>query len=198
MRRVLMLAVVVVMLMSSVAVASAQNGTTIYIVGYGDTLARIAARFGTTVNEVAAVNGIYNVNLIYVGQQLVIPTGHYPPPPPPPTQPPPPPQTSYYVIQRGDTLARIAAWFGTTVHALQQANGILNPNYIYAGMVLYIPPAAPPPPIYVTAYHVRYGDRLALIAARFGTTVNAIVSYNGIYNPNLIYAGMLIYIPRYY
>ena len=198
MRRVLILAVVVVMLLSSVAVTSAQNGTTIYIVGYGDTLARIAARFSTTVQEIAAVNGIYNVNLIYVGQQLVIPTGHYPPPPPPTPTPTPPPSGGYYTVQPGDTLARIARWYGTTVQAIQQANGILNPNLIYVGMVLYIPPSTPPPPVYVTAYYVRYGDTLALIAARFGTTVNAIASYNGIYNPNLIYAGMLLYIPRYY
>jgi LysM repeat protein len=193
MRRAFVLSILAIVLLSGVVAATAQYGTTYYVVARGDTLARIASRFGVTVQEIASANGIFNVNLIYVGQQLIIPTFHYPPPPPPP-----PPHNPYYVVQRGDTLARIARWFGTTVYALQQANGIANPNLIYAGMVLYIPPATPPPPVSVTPYYVQYGDTLAIIAARFGTTVGAIVSYNGLANPNLIYAGMLLHIPRYY
>lgn len=57
--------------------------------------------------------------------------------PPVPTVPPPPPQT--YVVQAGDTLAAIAQTFGTTVAALQAANGIEDPNQIIIGQVLVIP-----------------------------------------------------------
>jgi LysM repeat protein len=39
----------------------------------GDTLTKIAARFGTTVAAIAQANNIVNVNLIFVGQVLVIP-----------------------------------------------------------------------------------------------------------------------------
>ena len=45
----------------------------IYIVRPGDTLAAIAWRFGTTVWVIVQANGIWNPNLIYVGQRLVIP-----------------------------------------------------------------------------------------------------------------------------
>ena len=45
----------------------------IYIVQPGDTLAGIAWRFGTTVWTIAQANGIWNPNLIYVGQRLYIP-----------------------------------------------------------------------------------------------------------------------------
>lgn len=46
-----------------------------------------------------------------------------------------------------------------------------------------------------TYYTVQPGDYLKLIAARFGTTWQAIAQANKIYNPNLIYAGMRLAIP---
>jgi LysM repeat protein len=42
-------------------------------------------------------------------------------------------------VQQGDTLAAIAQRFGTTTQALQQANGIEDPNQIVIGQVLVIP-----------------------------------------------------------
>ncbi len=46
---------------------------------------------------------------------------------------------TYYTVQPGNTLASIAASYGTTITALQQANAIANPNYIQAGWRLCIP-----------------------------------------------------------
>lgn len=48
-----------------------------------------------------------------------------------------------YTIQNGDTLSKIAAQYGTTVAALQSANGITNANNIRAGATLTIPGATP-------------------------------------------------------
>jgi len=45
----------------------------VYIVQSGDTLSRIAWRFGTTVWALAQLNGIWNPHLIYIGQKLYIP-----------------------------------------------------------------------------------------------------------------------------
>ena len=44
-----------------------------------------------------------------------------------------------YVVQRGDTLFRIAVRFRKTVSSLIQANGILDPNLIFVGQTLVIP-----------------------------------------------------------
>ena len=44
-----------------------------------------------------------------------------------------------YRIQSGDTLWALARRYGTTVDALARANGIANPNLIYAGASLRIP-----------------------------------------------------------
>jgi LysM repeat protein len=106
-------------------------------------------------SSVASRNGIANLNLIYVGQRLIIPGttgGQNPPPQNPPPQQPPPGGTTTYTVVRGDTLGAIARRFGTTVANLASLNRIVNPNLIYPGQVLTIsggganpPPVTPPP-----------------------------------------------------
>ena len=49
-----------------------------------------------------------------------------------------------YQVQPGDTLSQIAERSGSSVEAVAQANGIENPNLIFAGQLLYLP-AAPDP-----------------------------------------------------
>lgn len=120
------------------------GGQTIYVVAPGDYLASIARRFNTTVTAIAQANNIANINIIYVGQRLIIPVGGtIPPTAVPPTGVPPtatpPPQVSTYTVVPGDTLARIAARFNTTVTAIAQLNGITNPNLIFVGQQLRIP-----------------------------------------------------------
>ena len=44
-----------------------------------------------------------------------------------------------YVVRSGDTLSAIARRYGTTVQDLAQANGISNPDVIYAGQTLKVP-----------------------------------------------------------
>ena len=43
-----------------------------YTVKKGDTLPKIAMQYGTTVSEIAQLNDIENINLIYVGEVLII------------------------------------------------------------------------------------------------------------------------------
>jgi hypothetical protein len=52
------------------------------------------------------------------------------------------------------------------------------------------PPTPPKPPAPAKVYHtVKKGENLTVIAKKYGTTVTQIVKWNGIKNPNLIYAG---------
>ncbi len=48
---------------------------TLYVVQAGDTLSKIAHQFHTSVAALAAVNNIKNIDLIFVGQKLVVPAG---------------------------------------------------------------------------------------------------------------------------
>jgi uncharacterized protein YraI len=49
------------------------GGTRTHLVVAGDTLAKIAQRYGVSMYAIAAANNIANLNLIYRGQRLIIP-----------------------------------------------------------------------------------------------------------------------------
>ncbi|HSP03415.1 MAG TPA: LysM peptidoglycan-binding domain-containing M23 family metallopeptidase [Acidimicrobiales bacterium] len=99
-----------------------------------------------------------------------------------------------HVVRSGETLGSIAERNGTTVKALVEANGIANPNLIVAGSTLKIPGGGSAPSTSSGSHTVRSGDTLASIAARYGTTVSALASANGITNPNLIVVGRSLHI----
>lgn len=166
------------------------GGTALYhTVRPGETLKTIAARYGTTWQNLAALNNLSNPNFIYVGQQLVI-RGTVQPPPV--TNPPPATGGGVHIVQQGETLASIAARYGTTWSALASANNIFNPNAIYAGQRLVIPAGPPPAPRY---YTVQQGDGIYAIARRYGISAQAIITANNLWNANLIYPGQVLLIP---
>ena len=148
----------------------APTGT--YIVKSGDTLSGIANQFGTTYQNLAAINGIGDPNSIWPGQVLKV-TGSAS-------------SNNTYYVQNGDTLSGIANKYGTTVSALATANHIYNPNIIGVGQKIIIPSGT------AGVYTVRSGDTLAGIASQFGTTWQALQTKNGIANPNVIYVGQTI------
>ncbi|HFC11833.1 MAG TPA: LysM domain-containing protein, partial [Anaerolineae bacterium] len=120
-----------------IIMASVVLADTTYVVQSGDTLARIANRFNTTISTIADANNIVNPNYIYIGQVLTIPDGSDNGGDSTPTTIPVSQLT--YTVQPGDTLSRIAARFGTTSAEIASLNGITNPNYIYVGQVLNLP-----------------------------------------------------------
>jgi LysM repeat protein len=114
---------------------------------------------------------------------------------PTPTNTPVPSTGFYYTVQRGDTLSSIARRYSTTVQAIVQANGIVNPNLIFYGQRLWIPSSpGPGPGPSPTVYIVRAGDTLYAIARRYGTTYQALAALNGLHYPYTIYVGQRLLI----
>ena len=72
---ILLVAVAVTTFAVSQNAAHAASEGKRYTIVSGDTLGGIASRFGVSVSELASANGIANPNLIYAGQQIVIPSG---------------------------------------------------------------------------------------------------------------------------
>ena len=164
------------------------SGAVTYTVQRNDNLTEIANRFGTTVAELVRLNNIANPNLIYPGQVLIIRENG--------GSVTPPSGAVTYTVQRNDNLTEIANRFGTTVAELVRLNNIANPNLIYPGQVLIIREnGGSTPPSGTTTYTVQRNDTLSEIAARFGTTVNALALANGIADPDLIYPGQVLVIP---
>ena len=128
-----------------------------YTVAKGDTLGKIAKENGTTVEFLAKLNEIENVDLIDVDQVLYVPA-----------------KVEYkakvgsavpedkviklgdkkirivgtedvngvyeeYVVVAGDTLGKIAKDTGTTVEVLAKVNGIENVDLIDIDQILYVP-----------------------------------------------------------
>jgi LysM repeat protein len=118
--------------------SSAGGSGAVHVVSQGETLSSIAVRYGTSVAAIVSANGLRNPSFIYSGQRLVIPGasggtsssqggGAAPS------------GGTVHVVQRGQSLASIARYYGTSVAAITAANGLRNPNLIYIGQRLRIP-----------------------------------------------------------
>jgi LysM repeat protein len=103
-----------------------------HTVSAGETLASIASLHGTTVEVIAAANGITNASVIYVGTILQLTGGPFV------AEPTTTPVVAVHTVAPGESLAGVAAKYGTTVEALAAANGIADPNLIRIGQEIQV------------------------------------------------------------
>lgn len=181
------------------ATAQSSCGTSV-VVGFGDTLNRIAQRCGVTISGLLRANPqITNPNIIERGARLRLPGsgGGAPSTPSAPSGA----CGDSVVVRPGDTLNRIAARCGTSIGRLMAANPQLsNPNHIFVGMRLRLsgaaaPPAEPPTGERIGQYRVRPGDTMSSIARRYGLPLADLLAANRDVDPRNLRVGTIIRFP---
>lgn len=185
---------------SSSATTNTEASAASYTVKSGDTLSGIASQYNTTVNQIVSLNQLSNPNLIYVGQVLKLKNSQT-------TNSSSSSSTATttadtYTVKAGDTLSAIASRYSTSSSTLASLNSLSNPNLIYVGQVLKVSSnastssstgsSANSTVTTAASYTVKAGDTLSAIAAKYGTTYQALASANSISNPNDIYVGQVI------
>ena len=96
-----------------------------------------------------------------------------------------------HVVRKNETVGGIAGKYGVSTAALQAVNGISNPNLLFVGKKLKIPPST----IRQIEYTIKKGDSLGGIASRFGVKSSDLIKLNQIKQPDLIKVGQKIKIP---
>jgi N-acetylmuramoyl-L-alanine amidase len=125
--------------LAAAVITAGSPGFGAYKVKQGDTLSRIAGRYGTSVKTLVALNQLPgNGNAIYAGEILRVPAKGST------TRTAQPAKRSQlgrvtYVVKRGDTVSKIAKRFKCSQANLLAANGLRSGDRIYAGKSLQVP-----------------------------------------------------------
>lgn len=163
--------------------ALAQEPTpVVHVVQEGETLFGIAQRYGTTVEAIAAANGITDVNQLAVGQELVIPVGG-------PEVAPGTRYTTYYIVP-SDTLAGVARRFDITLTALAELNGVVNPALLPAGGQLRVPSQT-----VGRVHRVAAGETAIGLALRYDMPLWAFLSANRLDSATALLPGQWVQVP---
>lgn len=187
---------------SSSTTTNTEASAASYTVKSGDTLSGIASRYNTTVNQIVSLNQLSNPNLIYVGQVLKLKNSQTTNSSSSSSSSTAATTVGTYTVKAGDTLSAIASRYSTSSSTLASLNSLSNPNLIYVGQVLKVSSnastssstssSANSTVTTAASYTVKAGDTLSAIAAKYGTTYQALASTNSISNPNDIYVGQVI------
>ena len=110
--------------------------TVTHQVSRGDTLAGLAQRYGTTIRALQEANGLARRTTIRVDQRLQVPA---PADRQSPGRASQEPRRITHRVSRGETLTGLAHRYGTTIPAIQQANGMARRTTIRTGERLQIP-----------------------------------------------------------
>jgi N-acetylmuramoyl-L-alanine amidase len=105
--------------------AAAPAPTRDHVVGRGESLSGLAARYGVGLGDLARMNGLTSNARLLVGQKLTVPGGAGGP--------------GVHVIRPGDSLTRIAGQYDVSVEDLQSANALRDADRLLVGASLVIP-----------------------------------------------------------
>lgn len=161
----------------------------------GETLSKIAARYGVSVSTLVSTNRLRNADRIYVGMVLVIPRAGVTPTQVAdrsPTRATPARQrATTHTVRAGDTLSEIASRYGVSQSNLRSWNS-LSGSTIYVGQRLALTGSssgASSSSSSKTTHTVRRGESLSAIAARYGVSTSDLQRWNNIRSASHIEVG---------
>ena len=142
-----------------------------YVVQNGDSLWKIANKYGITVNELKSLNNLTSNNLT-VGQILEVPGSTS--------------NDGTYTVKSGDSLWKIANQYGLTVAELKSLNNLTSDN-LSIGQVLKVSSGSSGNSSNTASntYTVKAGDSLWNIANKYGITVDELKNLNSLTSNNL-------------
>jgi len=163
----------------------------------GETLGRIAAKYGTSVSEVSRANGLKNANRIYVGMSLRIPQNGSSPSvaaAKPTSKSDASPRTSSrpssHTVRKGENLSGIASKYGLSASQLQSYNGLSSSKILVGQKLALSGKGGTSSSSSGTSTHVvRKGESLGTIAKRYGMSTAQLQKDNGIRNASHITVG---------
>jgi N-acetylmuramoyl-L-alanine amidase len=199
---------------ATLAVPATASAYFVHVISKGESLSSIAAQDGLSVDSLAAANGLSSGTQLLAGSTIQIPPQGASVVAPSTTQetgettsaavPASTSTSGAYVVQSGDTLSAIAARAGVSVDSLAAANG-LNPNtFLLIGTVLHLSGSSASSGTISPAsestgsgasYVVQAGDTLSAIAARSGTSTDALASANGLDPSHYLLTGTVLQVP---
>ncbi len=139
----------------------------VHVVRRGESLSRIAQRYGVTVAHLKRINDL-DGDRIYPGQKLRLREA----------------APSVHIVERGDALWEIAEAYGISLQHLKEINGLTS-DRIYPGQELRLNGATAPR---VATYVVERGDNLNEIARLHQMSLRELRALNGI-KGSLIHPG---------
>lgn len=181
--RLRLLSAVLALALAFMPVLTAHAESVTHVVQPGENLFRIGLRYGVSWLDIMAANGLTST-YIFPGEVLVIPAG------------------SGIAVQPGDSGADVPQAASTPEAPVAASSDAAISAEPPAPAAEATPTDAPAAAVEATVsdtasgtYVVQRGDSLYLIALNYHLTVNALMQANGLYNPNLIYAGQILAVP---
>lgn len=195
--------------------ATSQNtnnsSQTTYIVRAGDTASAIASRYKMSLSTLQSLNHLTNINLIRVGQKLVVSgsaTTNTVPSSSTTTKPASSVTSSglssSYVVKSGDTMSKIAAAHQLSLSTLLSLNSMKASQIIYVGQKIKVTGAVAASNSATTtqqktnnqastttngSYTVKSGDTLYAIATRNNMSLQNLLNLNHLTATTIIYPG---------
>lgn len=191
-------------------IPAAQAEGTDYKVKAGDNLSKIAKRYGVSLNELLELNNLSRNSILRIGQTIKIPAGAKPVAGTSASSSSSSSSasasssaaTTGYVVQKGDSLSKLAIKFNTSVKKIMELNGLKSTN-IRVGQKLKLPEASSATSSSSSksdsdalkgkrVHKIAKGETLGLLSKKYNISIAKLMDLNSIKDPRKIQVGQVL------